>query len=835
MYLSRQYQNATHSMKNILLLAAFVCSTVLVSAQISGHIYDESGTSLPYVNVFVENTTTGTAANGEGYYTLDVPVGSVVIFRYIGFDDYRVEVTEETMQLDVTLQLQSVLVDEVVIAADAEDPAYAIIRKAISKRDYHKKQVTSYKVSAYSKGLAKMLETPEKIFGEEIGDLGGVLDTTGRGIVYLSESKSDIYYQAPDNLKEVMHSSKVSGSDGSFNINRLSNIRFDIYDEYFRMFRTVINPLADNALSYYNYRLEGTVYADGQEINKIAVLPKSANRPLSTGHIYIVEDAWNVSQLELSLTGKALKEPLFDTITMRQQFLPIGDDGVWRLFSQEMGFTAGGFGFKVGGTFTYMFSDYDLEYPFSEGFFDKESFRMDESALNTKDSLWLNTRPIPLTKEEELDYVKKDSLRIVWESKTYLDSVDRQDNKFVLGDFLFGYDWSNTYKKRYLFINSPLSTYRFNAVEGSSLQLRGSYTTYDSTEVKRRRLRGAVSYGFADKRWKYAFTQSFRTNRVHQEYISFSGGDEYRHFFNDIPNLAFVNTTDGLLFKVNKIRLYRSQFVQAKYQREVANGLYLWATAEYENRLPLTKNTDYSIFNKDRVYNTNDPRSKSTDTEFLFDENQDLSFTIKLRWRPGQTYASYPTYRVREFSNWPTFFLTYEKALPWLGGDMDYDKLTFQIRDNRINIREIGFSKFNVRVGLFLRANRVEFMDRFHHYSNENVIVSLPSYMSTFKLMPHYQYSSVTDYAVFHYEHHFDGYIMDKVPLLKNLGAKLVIGGSTLQSAESGGYYEGTIGIDQLKIGLLSVFRMDYSFAHGGNGLGYRHGFFVGFSTNIGG
>ena len=819
------------------LLHIFILSIVSLPAwgQISGYIYDESGETLPYVNVVIEGTTSGTASNGEGYYSLKADVGTVIIFRYIGFEDQRYTVVDPSTVYDVTLLPQAIEVEEIVIAADAEDPAYSIIRKAIAKRDYHRNQVKSYEVSAYAKGLVKMLETPEKIFGEEVGDLGGVLDTTGQGIVYLSESRSDIYYQAPDKLKEVMHSSKVSGSDGSFNINRLSNIQFDIYEEYFEFFRTVINPLADNAMSYYKFRLEGTVYTDGKEVNKIAVLPKSPNRPLATGHIYIVEDSWNVSQLDLSLTGKSLKEPMFDTIVMRQQFLPVGEEGLWRLFSQEMSFTAGGFGFKVGGTFTYIFSDYMLGKQFEDGFFGRESFAMEETALANNDSIWLAERPIPLTAEEEQDYTKKDSLRTVWESKDYLDSVDREQNKFAFGDFLFGYDRSNTYKKRYFFLKSPLSTYKFNTVEGHSLRLAGSYTTYDSTEVHRNRVRGFVDYGFADKRLKYAVSNTYRSNRIHQEYWTIAAGDEYRHFNRDIDNIPFVNTYNGLFRKINNIRLYRAQFAMAKYQREVANGLYLWATVEYENRLPLQNNTNYSFFRKDEAYATNDPRTINTMTEYLFDESQNLTFSLQLRWRPGQRYASYPTYRLRENSGWPTFRIKYQKGIAVLGGDTDYDKLSLQIRDNKVSMREYGHSKFNIKLGTFLRAERLEFMDRFHFDTNANSLLSLDRYMSTFKLMPHYTYSDVNDYMTVHYEHHFDGYIMDKIPLLKNLGAKLVVGASTLQSPQSGGYYEGTVGIDQLKIGLVSVFRFDYTWAWGGEGLGSRRGFFVGFHTNIGG
>ena len=77
-----------------------------------------------------------------------------------------------------------------------------------------------------------MLEAPETILGQDVGDMDGLLDSTGQGILYLSESESQLYFTAPDDYKEVMVSSKVSGDDNGFSFNSASDMDFSLYRNF---------------------------------------------------------------------------------------------------------------------------------------------------------------------------------------------------------------------------------------------------------------------------------------------------------------------------------------------------------------------------------------------------------------------------------------------------------------------------------------------------------------------------------------------------------------------------------------------------------------------------
>ena len=60
-----------------------------------------------------------------------------------------------------------------------------------------------------------------------------------------------------------------------------------------------------------------------------------------------------------------------------------------------------------------------------------------------------------------------------------------------------------------------------------------------------------------------------------------------------------------------------------------------------------------------------------------------------------------------------------------------------------------------------------------------------------------------------HVQHHFEGYIMDKLPLLRKTGWKFVAGGHLLYTEEQKEYFEASIGIENIGFGLFRLFRVD--------------------------
>jgi len=221
-------------MKYVLLFFILLSSYNAMLAQVSGKITGEKGEPLPFATVYVKGTSNGSTGNADGNYKLDVKPGDYeLVFQYVGYRQRteRVKVGSESVKLDVRLQEQIVELGEVVIKADAEDPAYAIIRKAIEKRKYYRAQVQEYAADVYIKGNIKFLDAPEKFLGRDLGNLGGTLDSNRQGIIYLSESQSKLYFKQPDQYREEMISSKVSGNDNGFGFNSASDMDFNLYEK----------------------------------------------------------------------------------------------------------------------------------------------------------------------------------------------------------------------------------------------------------------------------------------------------------------------------------------------------------------------------------------------------------------------------------------------------------------------------------------------------------------------------------------------------------------------------------------------------------------------------
>ena len=68
------------------LLVLFFCS-LSVSAQLKGSITDQDNQPIPFVNIYIENSYTGTTSNEQGDYELALsqPGTYNIVFQFLGF------------------------------------------------------------------------------------------------------------------------------------------------------------------------------------------------------------------------------------------------------------------------------------------------------------------------------------------------------------------------------------------------------------------------------------------------------------------------------------------------------------------------------------------------------------------------------------------------------------------------------------------------------------------------------------------------------------------------------------------------------------------------------
>jgi len=80
-------------------------------------------------------------SNFEGTFNINVDDNQliVLVFQYVGYKKVKFNISsgENPSVLQVKMEPEQILLQEVIISANMEDPAYPIIRKAIKKRKYH--------------------------------------------------------------------------------------------------------------------------------------------------------------------------------------------------------------------------------------------------------------------------------------------------------------------------------------------------------------------------------------------------------------------------------------------------------------------------------------------------------------------------------------------------------------------------------------------------------------------------------------------------------------------------------------------------------------------------
>ncbi|WP_454800999.1 DUF5686 and carboxypeptidase regulatory-like domain-containing protein [Mucilaginibacter phyllosphaerae] len=816
-------------MKSFFLVAFCLLVTTTLFAQdaiISGKITDATGNAVPFATVYVKGTSKGTSANSEGGYTLTLKAGQYdVQYRAIGYKQENRRMDLKVNQIiDIVLKAEDYQLKEVAIRAGAEDPAYAIIRKAIKKRKTHLNEVNAYTCEVYIKGLQKLLGAPKKFLGFDVQKMAreNGLDSNRKGIIYLSESQSKYSFERPDKVHEEMISSKFSGSNRAFSFNRASDLQVNFY-ENIQVWdglsnRPLISPIADNALSYYKYKYLGFTVENGETINKIQVTPRNPYDACFSGYIYIMDDSWRLQSLGLYITKKSGIN-FVDTLRVNEQFLPVGDKA-WMPASLKFEFTGGIFGFKFGGYFISLYKDYDIAPKLDKNQF-KEVLRITKG-VNKKDSAyWEQQRPIPLTDEEKTDYQKKAVLAAKRESKPYLDSLDRENNKFSINKFLLGgYSHRNRYDHEYYNFNSLLSSVSYNTVEGLALGYGGSFTKQiDSVNNRYLNIYGKVRYGFSNKLFN---ATGGITMPLGSAMLNLAGGSDVIDMNNREPISTFINTAYTLLNRQNFEKLYQKQYASATVSKRIYGGWQASASAEWANRKYLSNTTDYSFFHpKGHEFTTNNPLSPNVDVP-LFPENQSFKLSVRTTYDFSNRYETYPTGRRYIPSKYPTLGLTFVKALKNVfGSDADYNLLSADLSKSDIPMGFYGKTSFYIGAGKFFNNKNIYYTD-YRHFSG-NQVLFYQGGLSKFLLLDYYQFSTGDKYLEGHVEHNFGGLVTNKIPLIRNLKLQEIINVNYLNTPTLKNYTELGVGF-QTNIGLRVMYGTSFNNKVGGANQAIRIG-----------
>ncbi|MXN90782.1 carboxypeptidase-like regulatory domain-containing protein [Flavobacterium sp. Sd200] len=807
------------------LMALFVLSGLATQAQIKGKVTSDTAEGIPFVSISIENTYNNTTANEQGNYELNVKnTGKyIIVFQSIGFKTKKVPVTVNSFPylLDVKLDDENYELNEVIIS-NAEDPAYAVIRQAIAHKKENSEKIGRFEADFYSKGLFRVKDVPKKIMGVKVEIPDGMVDSTGSGIIYLSETVSKITFEQPDNIKERIVASKISGNDRGFSYNTALGTFYNFYNNYVEYNINMISPLANNAFNYYKFKLEGTFFDENNnQINKIKLIPRRDKEPVFEGYIYIVDGSWAIYAIDVDIKGYRVQLPVMENMNLKQNFSYNSESRIWAKNSQIFDFKAGMFGIGFTGTFTHVYSNYIFHDRFDKKTFGKEVVFVEEGS-NKKDTVYWNTmRPIPLTNEENADYIKKDSIQTLHTSKTYLDSVDKKNNRFKILDVLTGYSYRNSFKKSSFTYDGLLNIIglSYNTVQGWSLNTGLSYNKYDEETGKSTYIGSKFNYGVAEDRLRVTGTISHRFNRRNYAYILLTGGSAVSQFNTAEPITPFINSVSTLFFKDNYMKLYDKTFIRAQYGQEVFTGLSMVGYAEYSRRKALFNNADWVFIKDDKdAYTSNNPLVPESDALPAFATHNLAKGGIIGTIKFGQKYITRPDGKMNVSSgSYPVLSFQYEKAFAGSEKNYEYDFIAARATYD-VTLGNKGDFGINLKGGKFFNADGISFVDYKHFNGNQTHVGTSNAYLNVFNLMPYYTNSTNDSYLELHAEHNFKGYIMNKIPVLNLLQWNLVVGYHALGTPNNKPYQEFSAGFDNVGFGKFRFFRVDYVRAYQGSG-----------------
>ena len=852
------------------LLLTFVGPFSSRAGIVKGTISGPDGAALAFANVAVRGTALNTGSNEQGRYQLRLEAGTYqLVYQYVGYrqrlEVVRVPAADSALVLNVRLESEAYSLGEVTVRSSDEDPAYNIIRQAQQWRPYHKRAVAAFRARIYLKSLGRLTDTPGKILGlfKKDPDLKP-------GIFYLSESLSDITFEQPDRVRERMISSRVSGDAKGISFNRASAGRnLGFYNNVLKSGfseRGFVSPIAANALLFYKYELVGSTPQGGAVVHKIRVVPRRSSDPVFVGFIYIVDGSWRIHSVDLGL-GRNAQLDYVDDLHISQLFAPApGNSDVWLIQQQRLTVNFSALGFKGSGYVTAAFSNYAGVVPTyparpeaktlsAPAVIDKEPVaptarqqratirqqRPDLSGLNRqvrkqlqktqRDSLkndpfaamsrnevqlvekgvnerdssyWASVRPVPLTAEERLDYRVKDSTEIIRKGRPYQDSLDRARNKFQAINLLVGgYTRQNSFRQRSFTVLPAAQILQYNTVEGTVLnaQLVYAQRTDDRRFIT---LTPTLRYGFASRALNPSLALTWQLHPARLQQIGLVAGRTVNNFDKNSQLTPAINSLYTLLANRNYAKLYRRDGAEISYLIEPVNGLTLSTAVAYYDRHELA-NTTTNLWRDvpGLAFTSNQPESVEMPATG-FGRSRLLAMGAVVEFKPGQRYVSRPDGKFNLGSKWPTFNVQGRLAIPHvLGADVRYLLLQAGLRHSQ-KLGLLGTSNVRFNVGGFVgKEEGLTFID-FRHFSGNQTL--LAANFAEPQLLDYYRYSTRRRYFEAHYDHHFNGFILNKLPLIRKLKWQEVGSLNYLHTAEIGNYLELGVGVEHI----FKILRVDF-------------------------
>jgi len=733
----------------ILLIFLFLCSgTYGQKTVIFGKTTDaESGEPIPYVNIGFKHSLVGTISETDGSFYLSTPKATdTLLVSSIGYEMVRlpIEIGKEQV-FEIKLVPTSIALEAVVVTP-GENPAFRIL-KEINK---HKKQndpsrLSSYQYRSYTKLRLDMNNVDEKFKDQRIlKDFGFVFEYMDSSEVFnknylpllITETVSSMYYSKnPPVNREVIEAFKVSGIENKTIAQFTGRMyqQLNIYDNFMVFFDPgFISPISDIGRMYYKYFLEDSAFIDSHWCYKIAFKPKRKQERTFHGFFWVADTSFAIKKYQLRVSTDVNLNLLKDMIAT-YEYDQINDT-TWFLTNEEMiidfNVAEKSYGFFGRKTAVYDSIRFDRLVPDSIRRITTDTYVL-EDKIDRDDTFWQKNRKDTLTEEDSKVYTMVDSVKKVPMYKTLNSLITMLTNYYwIVGPVELG---------------PYYTTYSSNVIEGPRVRIGGRTSNSFSTKIM---LGGHVAYGFRDERFKFGLnlTYMFNTNPRRTTTVS---------YFHDIRQLgksenAFLddNYLTSILRRAPNYKLTMVDQFNAQYEHEWALGFSNTMKICYQTIYP----TEYVPFQ----YYTSE--GDTMDAGPI--TSADITLSTHFAYREKFLWGKFE--RTSLGSTYPTIDLdlTYGPK-GFLGSDYEYFKIRVKITD-KLETNPLGYLRFRLTVGKVFGTLPYPLLKL--HEGNETYAYDPLS----FNMMNYYEFVS-DSYASIFAEQHFQGFFLNRIPLIRRL------------------------------------------------------------------
>ncbi len=796
-----------------------ITAALFGQTKVSGVVKDASGHGVAYANVVFKDSREGTITNEDGRFYLESDkLYSEVVFSFIGYTTKEVVLEKRAnYNMLVVLEESSDSLDEVVIysgkTSKKDNPAIDILRKIWeNRRQNGVKMFQQYQYDKYEK-LEFDLNTIDsammksRVFKgmEFIFDHVDTSNITGNTYlpIFINEAISKIY---GDNIlkleKEELQANKNSGFDNNQTL--IAFVKdlykeYDVYDNYLKFFdKAFTSPLSKTGIDVYNYVLQDSAYRDNKWCYNIVYYPRRKNELTFKGDFWVNDTTWAVKEINLHASKSANLNWVRD-VYIEQEFDVLNDS----IFLITRDYFLSDFSFQkkesakgIYGKRTTLYDKHVFDVPRDKKFYSQREDRYREEIYNRPEEYWDENRMEKLGKDEKSIYKMLDTLTTVPKFKNYYTlAITLESGYYQIGN---------------LDVGPIYSIVGYNEAEGLRLRL-GGRTYFGQNDLWR--LEGFGAYGFADDKFKYGISGKWLLDRKSR--LTVFGGNR-RDVEQTGASLTTSNDVLGRSLASSSLvsvgsndRLSNINLSTIGFEIEPWRNFVFRLTGSYRT---LKSATDtFSI-----AYNVIE---NGTLTGEVRSEIKQPEIELGFFYTPRRKTSGFGVEKiVINNGDFPTFYAGYGYGLKdVMGSEFEFKKLQMLI-DKPWNIGGIGRLSTTLELGTTIGAVPLSLL---------NPIPGNQSYFSiynTFTQLDYYEFVSDT-YASFHLEHNFGGRIFSRIPLLRKLDLREIVGfravtgtisqknielnaSNIVYQAPEDIYYEWSLGVGNI----FRIFRIDFNF-----------------------